>query len=358
MAWPSHSVSRRSVAKSLSRMRDMAAGPPLAFAHAMVRTRPSASLRAFMKLQDSKAPGMAAARDLETELHPLVLRRAVPNHRASRLNTDAYGLRCCSVDGQLIDLDEFLVSSLPKGVLNGNSIAFGMGASEDATTIASQLNMRMHNKARWYSLALLGAPTLCQERMSADLYGPLEADFYVTVSGCIDTFLAALGRSGEAGTAPFFGEATHNRLLNRQGAGSGVSDPGDLPNLLNIMSREVALIARRWSGSRKLFCLQPIYPWTRKRPTADEKRLLETFYAMPNDFALGYSPDRLATWGEKVSQHLAETCAGCGVDFIDLNVDPAIAGSEWIFLDPVHLTDKGLARIAERIDAWIADGGQ
>jgi len=247
-----------------------------------------------------------------------------------------------------------MLEELPKGVFCGNSVAFGMGLSGDYLTIPSQLNKNQLRKILWYNFSIIGGASISQERVVIDAYAPLSAKYYVTLSGCIDIFLSMVGRQGMNGQLPFFGESIFNLLLKQTEQESSYENREIcFDKMINLLKRELALLSMRWKGSRILYCLQPIYPWTKKITMTEEKKLLDSYYKMYGDISIGYSRDIIGNYHDRFSNELNIMCKKLNLSYIDLNEDPVINGNDWIFLDPVHLTDIGHTQISRRIMDWI-----
>jgi len=163
-----------------------------------------------------------------------------------------------------------------------------------------------------------------------------------------------VGRQGMNGQLPFFGESIFNLLLKQTEQESSYENREIcFDKMINLLKRELALLSMRWKGSRILYCLQPIYPWTKKITMTEEKKLLDSYYKMYGDISIGYSRDIIGNYHDRFSNELNIMCKKLNLSYIDLNEDPVINGNDWIFLDPVHLIDIGHTQISRRIMDWI-----
>lgn len=299
-------------------------------------------------------------RDVEAQPYEWVaylMRRGQADYRSGSLNTDRLGFRRTYDRVGAIDYDRYMEAEGPRGIVAGNSMAYGAGTSADDKTFASQLNAKREaGETRWYNFALR-ASTLTQERIATELYAPLDAQAFVWVSG-INTLVALLvGEGDPANPAPFIGETNFAKTMM----------PGHLPRphdsdlearyakALDMVERDLQLLAaqRRAAGCRVLFCLQPSLTWIDKTLTPQEQALVAIFDAPGLAIQRAHHPSQLGPWRERYGQDLESLCTRHGIDFLDLNQEPRFAGPEWLFLDRTHLSDLGHEVVAEAVRGWL-----
>ncbi|MBF0623675.1 MAG: AMP-binding protein [Magnetococcales bacterium] len=302
-------------------------------------------------------PQMADAERQPYEWTAYLMRRGAAHYRSPSLTSDAWGFRTVLGRHGPVTLEAFHAHRGPRGLVLGNSTAYGVGTSGDQAVLASRLN-RMTD-ALWFNFSQR-ASSMTQERLAVELHAPLEVDHLVWVSG-INNLIAVLLDEGEpTNPAPFVGERYFLKVMNpdRNAAGEHPDLQQRLQGMVRTLDRELGLLAAafRPHGTRLLYCLQPALSWIDKPLTAEEVELVGLFDGMASPVQRAHHPEHLAPWRAFYSRTLATLCRRHGLKFIDCNQDPALAGNAWLFVDRTHLTDQGHGLLAERIGRWVAHG--
>jgi len=299
-------------------------------------------------------------RDVEAQPYEWVaylMRRGQADYRSGSLNTDRHGFRRTYDRVGAIDYDRYMEADGARGIVAGNSMAYGAGTTADERTFASRLNAeREAGETRWYNFALR-ASTLTQERIATELYAPLDAQAFVWVSG-INTLVALLVGEGDPGNpSPFIGETNFAKTMmpTRLPRPHNADIEARYGKALDMVERDLQLLAaqRLGTGCRTLFCLQPSLTWIDKTLTPQEQALVAIFDAPGLAIQRAHHPSQLGPWRERYRRDLEKLCARHGIAFLDLNQDKRFAGPEWLFLDRTHLTDLGHEVVAEAVRGWL-----
>lgn len=287
-----------------------------------------------------------------------LMRRGAAGFSSPSLNTDRCGFRLGWQDGKTFGLDEFAAMSGPKGLVLGNSVAFGIGTSHDRASLANLLNRRQAEPAMpWFSLALR-ASSLTQERLALELHAPAEFSHVVWMSGVNTLIAAVLGGGDTTNPAPYVGEWMFRKLVGTRSPARAADLAATYPDLVRMLRRDLdiagAWLARR--GTRRLFLMQPVLSWIDKALSAEERELVALFDASPQAVQRAHGPAQLGPWKECFLADLAAACNAAGFDFIDLNAERRFRAGEWLFADRTHLTDRGQALVADVVGAWLDRG--
>ncbi|MBI5897673.1 MAG: AMP-binding protein [Rhodocyclales bacterium] len=286
-----------------------------------------------------------------------LMRRGAAGFRSPSLNTDRCGFRLGWQDGRAFGIDEFLSMPGPRGLVLGNSVAFGIGTSHDRHSLANQLNQRSLPPAVcWFSLALR-ASSLTQERLAAELHAPDSFSHVVWMSGVNTLVAALLGGGDTTNPAPYVGEWMFRKLVGAGSPARGQDIAAAYPDLVRQLRRDLevagAWLARR--SARRLFLMQPVLAWIDKELSAEERELVALFDGSPQAVQCAHGPERLGPWKERFLADLGSACSTAGFDFIDLNAEPRFREPVWLFADRTHLTDRGQALIAEVVESWLSE---
>ncbi|MFD5921967.1 IopA [Kitasatospora sp. NPDC058201] len=301
-------------------------------------------------------------------------------YRSSTVNTDAGGFRVSHGTAGPVSLHG-TVPEEPVGVVLGASPAFGFGAGGDAWTIPSLL-ARGPRARPWLNLA---APAFnsTQEVLLFLLHRhrlPAVRDVLV-FSGLNNLVVAGLPQAdddypqfffsgdffGQLGTPdlgqrlgqPGWARGRLGRVAKRLGrqdepadGGTAVPDPAErIDTAVRHVARDLRALADLVTplGARLHYVLQPTAAWTRKPFTAEERALIAEAgnerAGMWNLFAPVLDPAVHRAYAER----LAAVSQELGVPFLDANAAIAAspAAGEWLFVDQVHLTDRGHQVTAE-----------
>ena len=124
----------------------------------------------------------------------------------------------------------------------------------------------------------------------------------------------------------------------------------DYQNILTCFRRDlyVCKLLAEGSGSQFYFALQPFATWVEKTFSPEEKNI----FAMLDNIQSGNWQvvlNNLSTLRDQYFDDIARICAEEDVPYYNLNLDSAFCCEEWLFIDRVHLTDRGHALAAEII---------
>jgi len=292
--------------------------------------------------------------------------------RSEVVNTDCYGFRWSTTqDGEIASVET--PGEGPCGLTVGGSTTFGIGATNDAGTLASALAATTGRP--WLNLGARGhgsTQELLGFLMYADRLPPVA--HVVLMSGVNDIYLQyAANRFDEQLGAFLYSDRFFEALESvRQSSALerlralvvGNTEPADQRPLDELIAeregrrgRTLALLRRNLShwaalaaarSARVTFALQPTLPWMGKKPNREERVLLSTREAQDSRH------ERLVTHTLSSENHewfcsaVEPMCAELGLGFVDLNaaLRRRVGDDEWIFVDRAHLTDRGYSSCA------------
>ena len=330
----------------------------------------------------------------ETHVYvPYLMHSAQPGIRRTAFTTDEHGFRTTLRDGQPVSLDAFrrLSTESRPSALIGNSTAFGVGATSDAATIASQLNAI---GPRVFFNFAGRAFNHVQELIAFLLFGPARVDAAVVMSGInlldmsyrfasdahVDLppfhlerlFLSRVDREPDdrigawlrrawrrlrgrpLGDGFLAGDATAALRLGLADAGELIRQPGNAERALAHFAH-VAGVWRSLAPSRigrLLVALQPVPDWFGRSLSPHEQRLLALSEA--------HRPPAWHVVREHVRQQAAgfrdgmlAACRHAGVEVVDLNTSPVLLETPWVFIDRYHLSDAAQRSVASILAARL-----
>lgn len=292
--------------------------------------------------------------------------------RSEVVNTDRYGFRWSTTrEGGIASVET--PAKGPCGLTVGGSTTFGIGASNDAGTVASALAAATGRT--WLNLGARGhcsTQELLGFMMHADLLPPVA--HVVLLSGVNDIYMQyAANRFDEQLGAFLYSDQFFHALesarqgsalqrlrglfsADREGEDSRPFDEliaqreGRRDRTLAVLRRNLshwaALAAVR--SARVVFALQPTLPWMGKKPNREEQVLFSTREAQDSRHERLVTHTLSSENHEWFSSAVEPMCAELGVGFLDLNtaLRRRVGDDEWIFVDRAHLTDRGYAACA------------
>ncbi|MFF4231122.1 SGNH/GDSL hydrolase family protein [Streptomyces sp. NPDC001820] len=294
-----------------------------------------------------------------------------PDHRSEVVNTDRLGFRISHGADEQASIGGCLPQS-PVRLLVGSSTAFGIGATNDAATLASRLWSRHAPSAPWLNFAGRSHNST-QELLLFLLYRHLlpRVDEIVIFSGFNDLGLARLPKSQQGDHGAFFNCGQFfdqmGQLRDRQrreksrfgSVGRRRSEPPEAaspeasapPSLDEQIAHAVELTTRHldsWrplaeaSGARLSYVLQPLATWVREERAPQEDLLFDELDAISN-FGEVYGDIATMESGRRYSDELRQGCGKLGVPFYDMNpvLADAVSRDDWLFVDRIHFTDEG-----------------
>ncbi|MER5768638.1 Inducer of phenazine A [Streptomyces sp. NPDC001985] len=311
------------------------------------------------------------------------------DYRSDVLNTDRYGFRFShGPDGVRAAVDSEVAQG-PVRLFVGSSVALGIGATSDATTIPSYLWTRYAPSAPWLNFSGRSFNSV-QELILMLLHHHLlpRVEEIVILSGVNNLLLSRLPEWQHGDHGAFFycneyyelmeqlrtrhrrpGRRLWGRAARSQQPAPRAAAPAGaaVPDLDRLISHATALTERHVDGWRRLtaatgarisYVLTPLAPWIRQRPCAEEALLFAELdrlsgFGVPLDEMFG----EIATLdaGRQYAQALRGVCEKQDVRFLEIAplIADATAPDDWIFVDRGHFTDKGsdiFARVlAERL---------
>jgi fatty-acyl-CoA synthase len=314
--------------------------------------KPAAPAAAAMV--NGELPQMADVRAQPYQWVAYLMRRGAPNFRSRTLNSDEHGFRQTWREGSVFAFEAFRAHGGPKGVVLGNSFAYGIGTSHDAKTFTSLLN---DSRFAWYNLAQR-ASVCMQERIAFELFGPERLDALAWVSGVNNLIGLIVGEGMPGNPAPFVGERQYAMRMM-----PGVQ-PGMLPpfeeryrTMLRQLEIDVSTLALRLRERTRLaFFLQPSATWIAKPFTSEERELIERFDAAGAVLQQAHHPRHLGPLHARFAADVAAICGRWQVHFVDSNADSRFRTQEWLFADRTHMVDGGHAVMAGLIRDWMNEG--
>lgn len=299
---------------------------------------------------------------------PYVMFTNLENNRSAVYNTDEYGFRSTWHAGRSMTYHNFQEHDGPKGIICGGSVALGIGASSDATTIPSLLNKI--TDTLWFNFG--GRAYNSTQELLMFLFFRPKIEKVILVSGVNTLLTHILSDKFSHPFGAFFHENDFHELqrpsnlrkLVRQLIPGRIRkgflrllSPADNPlqsepfeskmkSSLKIVDSDLE-IWKMLSESMKFsltYVLQPFAPCTKKQFSPEETELFEIL-----DHRLGQGwkdvyGEVASSYGEYASR-LQEMCAQKDIPFADGN--NVLPKEGWMFCDRVHLTDRGNMVFAE-----------
>lgn len=291
---------------------------------------------------------------------PYIMYFQPTNHRSKYVNTDQAGFRISH--GQSDSASP--AGRMPTGpvrLLVGNSAAFGVGATHDRHTLPSLLWTEFATTGPWLNVAGRSHNS-AQELLLFTLYQHLfpEIDEIVIFSGFNNLSLARFPAPVRGDHGAFYlcydylAKIDELREKPRKSVPDGpeLSVPEQIGVGADLTLRHLdgwRLLARGL-GARLSYVLQPLAPWVRDRPAAQEKLLfdeLDARFRFSDMFGDIISPEV----GREYAAKLRSGCEKLGVPFLNINellADEA-ATDDWLFVDRAHLTDYGYRMVARLV---------
>jgi hypothetical protein len=301
---------------------------------------------------------------------PYIMYFQPPNLRTACCNTDGLGFRFSSkVDGNVARVDQWDRS--PSNLLFGNSVAFSVGATTDANSLAAR--MTWHTSETWLNFA--GRAFAASQELLTFLYyrhrlGPVRR--IVLFSGSNDLYLYYVPKMFDEIFGIFFFSdvfatrmsaspdmrwaervwkaAVPTRLKKRR------SPERDLTSVIAERRPDRARAVELWRRSLEhwrilaaglgidlVYALQPIMTWVSKPPSPEELELSRAWLENPSGWTAILQAVMDLEHYEWWSGALAAECRKMGVRFVDMNMELSRhpRRKEWLFIDHLHLTDAG-----------------
>lgn len=257
-------------------------------------------------------------------------------------------------------------------VILGGSTVFGVGATHDRHTIPSILN-RITDEV-WLNFGGR-AFNSTQEMILFLLNMPRSTNRILLFSGVNNIILAFLNNGSSPLYGAFFGQSVfesamksptieyigvrraarqlfkelRHRFLTSSASDLSVCGLGDdYQNILCCFQRDLRVlkVLADGLGIPIYFALQPVATWIDKKLSPEEKKI---FDILDNIQAAAWQvlSESISTVRDCYFADVARICVEEKVHFYNLNLDPAFRDDAWLFVDRVHLTDRGHALSAE-----------
>ncbi|MFD3522198.1 Inducer of phenazine A [Streptomyces sp. NPDC058653] len=332
-----------------------------------------------MKLQRYElTPQMRQYDDFDNRGHtrylPYLMYFNHADYRSDVLNTDRFGFRYTHGAAGRAALDGDVARG-PVRLFVGSSVALGIGATSDATTIPSRLWSRYAPSTPWLNFSGRSYNSV-QELILMLLYRHLlpGIEEIVILSGVNNLLLSRLPdwQHGDHGAFFYCNEyfehmeqlRAHHRRPNRklwgraartQGPAPETGAKAPVPELSELISHATSLTEHHLDGWRALaaatgarvsYVLTPLAPWVRQEPAEEEATLFEELdrlsgFGVPLDEMFG----EIATIdaGRQYARALREVCHKQDVRFLEIAplIAEAAGPKDWLFVDRGHFTDQG-----------------
>lgn len=303
---------------------------------------------------------------------PYVMTFQPPRRLTPSFTTDENGFRTTLWKGRPLSWETYRSSEYPRAALIGASVAFGVGASSDAFTLASLLN-RAGSRV-WFNFSGR-AFNSTQELLIFLLYLTSDVKTVLIFSGVNNLVLSYLSRE----TSPIY-NSFHSQSVFERGLRSGLvtgvrgslrllareiisklsipldgkspfSNQDKYPHVVSCFHRDLQLWAllREAMGFQLHFVFQPIASWINKDFTLEEEEIFSILDQIDPtgswDGLLAY----LMGQKDRYRSDIRQVCQQLKVPFVDLNMNPSFTERRWLFADRAHLTDEGYRLTAEEI---------
>jgi hypothetical protein len=330
-----------------------------------------------MTLRYEITPHMKDYDSVGESFRPYLMRFDNANKNFGAVSTNCHGFRN-SIDknGKVIDHAEaFSDKANPFCVMLGSSAVFGVGATSDAATMPSIMNTL--RPETWLNFGGR-AYNSTQELLLMSLHLRGKPKHIVIFSGVNNLTLAYLSEKTSSAYNSFFGESAFRKAMNApEGVGIGLRKSfltlvneisgkvgfgkkgipvrteknieDDYDNILQCFERDLfcSKAIADGHGSTLVYVVQPLATWIDKKLSEEERRLFEFLDSLSSDWKV--LSEHLGSWKKKYFADLEKICHKLDVPFINLNGSD-FEGSDWLFVDRVHLTDSGYALAANLIN--------
>jgi len=304
---------------------------------------------------------------------PYLMRFDSANRQFRSVATDEWGFRkTTAVDGREINLHSARNSMCGANVILGSSAVFGVGATSNSQTIASHLNRLGDSEWLNYGGRALNST---QELILLQLFLPRKLSKILVCSGINNLTLAGLSEHCSPVYNSFFYQTMFERgmaaptvehigvrqslkllrsALTRRLAGGPHEAPAETIEtryqaMISCLSRDLRCLSLLAIGAQAqvFFALQPFATWLGKELSAEERRIFGILDSLSHDW--GVLAEQLGAFRARYADDVRRLCEELNIPFMDMNAVEAFRSNEWLFVDRIHLTDKGYALVAEHM---------
>ncbi len=313
-------------------------------------------------------PQMADYDNIGDQWVPYLMRFDRPGRLFPSVSTDNWGFRN-SIDRQGKILKHPISTSMPSGdqsigVVLGSSAVFGVGASHDRFTIPSKLNSTSDTQWLNYGGRAFNST---QELLLLQLFLPQHLQKIVVFSGVNNLTLACLSRRPSPVYNSFFAQSSFERaMINNTDAYVGVRKAfsrlvdevhhrifpsaseavlGEIgagyQDVLTCFRRDMRILKALADGLSASLCfaLQPLATWLDKPFSEEESNIFRILDELSGDWRVLAS--FIGAQKDRYFKDVEHICYDLDIPFCNMNQATEFNTYEWLFVDRVHLTDRG-----------------
>jgi hypothetical protein len=327
-----------------------------------------------LKSRNQIVPQMSDYDKIGEQWVPYLMRADNPSVLFESVTTDRWGLRnTIRKDGSVLSVDALEINKInePIGAILGSSAVFGVGCTHDRFTIPSFLCEKTN--INWLNLGGR-AYNSTQELIKLNLHFPKKLDHLIIYSGVNNLTLAFLSSTTSPVYNTFFSQSTFDAKMTLESEYIGVRRAWSrlllelrhrfrwraLPigkkciensykDILICFERDlrVAKAMAIGIGANIGFVMQPLATWLDKKLTKEEQEIFNILDAMSGDWKV--LSDYIGDIRERYFDDVAFICKKNDVKYFNLNLMSEFESNEWLFVDRVHLTDRGCEIAAKLI---------
>ncbi|WP_371617707.1 SGNH/GDSL hydrolase family protein [Streptomyces sp. NBC_00454] len=290
------------------------------------------------------------------------------------VNTDSVGFRYATDGDRSYSVADHGTADSVR-LLAGSSTVFGIGASSDAWTLPSRLNVHDEREQTWLNFGGRSFNST-QELLLLTLYRHLlpKVDEIVLFSGFNNLSLARMPQVRNEDHGTFFqynmynekftapsesksGSSVFNLLRKKQeSAAPAAPVPPSISEQIEYAA-ELTLrhldawkaLASTWDA-KITYILQPLSGWVRDKGSKEEELIFDELERL-GGFAAMYGDILSKDVNIEYAARLEQGAKDLGINFV--NFSPIMAESaeadQWLFIDRIHLTDNGHDFVARKI---------
>jgi len=292
----------------------------------------------------------------------------------SSVNTDKWGMRwTIGRQGAVLTVDAIAAEAYSNsiGVILGSSAVFGVGSSQDQFTISSYLSNQ--TKVDWLNFGGR-AYNSTQELFRLILHLPKKMDQLVVFSGVNNITLSFLSSYSSPVYNSFFYQSSFQQSMEHSSEFIGVrrawgrllkelrnrffKSSESIPNELSRQTYKDVLICFERDlralkviadgiGANVYFVMQPLATWIEKRLSEEEVTIFNLLDSMSSDWIV--LAKQIADIKERYFEDVENICIALNINYYNMNLAPEFNTKEWLFVDRVHLTDRGYELAARLI---------
>lgn len=321
----------------------------------------------MLRERNKIAPQMADYDQVGEQWVPYLMQADGAGKSFASVNTDRWGLRrTIGRDGRVLVVDTLSQQEYqqPVGVVMGSSAVFGVGCTQDCHTIPSYLCA--DTDIAWLNMGGR-AYNSTQELIRLTLHLPVKLDHILVVSGVNNLVLAFLSQSTSEIYNSFFSQSRYEyamrdgghehvgvrrawwqfvteiryRLAPKQTAEVRNSIAHAYRDVLACFERDlrVAKVLAQGTGATLRFAMQPLATWLDKRLSVEEEKIFAILDSLSMDWKV--LADHMTGLRDQYFLDVVNVCRRLDVPYCNLNQAPEYSAGDWLFVDRVHLTDRG-----------------